>query len=93
MKPNIELNIEKLILRGFNSREAYFIKIAIEQELTHLFEKSGAPASLSNETNLRRLDAGAFHVQAQPGAERIGRQIAQTVYAGFSTNRELYGNR
>ncbi len=81
---NIELEIEKLILEGFPIGNRHRIGAAIEQELTRLLTEQGIPPSLSQGGEIPSLDGGVFEVSANAKPETIGRQIAQSIYGGFS---------
>lgn len=81
---NIELEIEKLILEGFKIRNRYRIGAAIKQELTRLLTEKGIPQNLTQGGEVPSLEGGAFKVNANAKPETIGRQIAQSIYGGFS---------
>ena len=82
--PNIELNIEELVLHGFQPGDRQRIGLAVQQELSRLFTEQGLPTGLSSGGAVPSLDAGAFHnaPDAKPGA--VGQQIANSIYTGFN---------
>jgi hypothetical protein len=84
MKPNIELHIEELILRGFEPGDRYRIGDAVERELTRLLAERGTLPSLAHGSEIQRLDGGSFEVKAGSSAEAIGVQVAQAVYGRLS---------
>jgi hypothetical protein len=81
---NIELHIEGLVLHGFAPDDRYRIGEAVERELARLFAEQGVPPSLTNGSEIARLDAREFKVAQGSKAEAIGAQMAQTVYGGLS---------
>jgi len=83
MRP-IDLHIEELVLDGFAPGDRYRIGAALERELTRLLTERGVPASwAAGGGEMPRLDGGTF--EAKPGArpERVGAQIAQSVFRGM----------
>lgn len=85
MKPkNIELNIEELILEGFEDRNRRAIEEAVERELSRLFAERGIPPSLENGGRIDNLDGGIFEMKPGLKAEMIGVRIAQAMYRGIN---------
>jgi len=82
MRP-IDLHIEELVLDGFAPGDRHRIGAALERELTRLLAERGVPASWERGGEAPRLDGGTF--EAKPGArpERVGAQIAQSVFRGM----------
>jgi len=83
VKPNIEVRIDELVLRGFASGDRYRIGEAIEGELARLFAEQGAARSLSRNADMMRLDGGAFGFARGSRAETIGAHIAEAVFGGL----------
>lgn len=81
--PNIELNIEELVLHGFQPGDRQRIGLAVQQELSRLFAEQGVPAGLSSGGAVPSLDAGAFNVAPGAKPDAVGQQIASTVYSGL----------
>lgn len=79
---NFELHIEELVLHGFSPRERYAIGEAVQRELTRLFTEQGIHPSLG-QGRIARLDGGSVLVKQGTRADAIGKQVAQTVYAGM----------
>ena len=79
----IELNIEQLVLHGFNPGDRHHIRQALELELTHLLSTKGVPSFLAISGEYERIDGGQFNASRGAKAWSIGSQIAQSVYAGF----------
>ena len=82
-KPNIEVIIEQLLLRGFAPADGPRIAGAVQGELTRLFTEQGVPPKLTRGGEIPRLDGGSFDVSRQGGAEGIGRQVARSLYGGL----------
>lgn len=82
MRP-IDLHIEELVLDGFPPGDRHRIGAALERELTRLLTERGAPAGWAGGGEVPRLDGGTF--EAKPGArpERVGAQIASSVFRGM----------
>ena len=85
--PNVELNIEELLLHGFppGSRDA--IAEAVRQELARRLAESGTPASFLQNRVIGKVDGGA--IQVAPGAQpqAIGSQIAGALYMGLTQGK------
>jgi len=86
----VELHIEALVLRGFSTLNQAQVGAAIKRELTRLFKERGIPVAFAQGGNIANLDGGTFNVAPSAGPEgvdpdradpeRIGAQIAQTIY-------------
>ena len=85
--PNIEIEIEELVLHGFSHRDRYAIADAVERELSHLlaarFAERSIPSSLAHNAVYASIDAGGFQVTPNASTGAIGVQIAQTVNGGL----------
>ncbi len=82
MKPNVQVNIEELVLHGFDPGDRHRIGAAVERELARLFAEENLPSTFTQGGHVARLDGGAIQVAAGAPADRIGSQIAQAVYGG-----------
>jgi hypothetical protein len=82
MRP-IDLHIEELVLDGFPPGDRHRIGAALERELTRLLAERGVPAGWERGGEAPQLNGGSF--EAKPGArpERVGAQIAQSVFRGM----------
>lgn len=80
MRP-IDLHIEELILEGFPPADRHRIGAALEKELARLLTERGLDSLGQGEA--LRLDGG--RIEARPGdrPERVGVQIAQSVFRGM----------
>jgi hypothetical protein len=84
MKPDIEIHIEELVLRGFPHGDRHRIAGAIEQELTRLFsDRQDLPRMIEHAGHIEAVDGGQCRIDpgAKPGS--IGQQIARAVYKGI----------
>jgi hypothetical protein len=79
----VELHIDELVLHGVPPSERQRIGEALRVELARLFAERGVPPRLAQGFRLPAIDAGAFDVGAETGAEMIGRRVARHVYAGL----------
>lgn len=81
---NIELHIEELVLHGFAPGDRYRIGEAVGREFQRLFAEQDASPRLAQDSEVARLDAGAFRVASGSKAEGIGAHVAQALYGGLS---------
>lgn len=89
-KANLNLHIERLILHDLPYSQRGRVAAAIEAELTRLLTERGVPEGWSGD--MPAVDAGSVHVSPHLAAEAMGRQVAETVYAGFA-GAALTGDR
>ena len=80
---NVELHIEELVLHGFPPEFRHRIGGAVENELSRLLAEQGVPPSLSNGVDIPRLDAGAFQMNLELGADAVGARVARSLYQGI----------
>jgi hypothetical protein len=81
---NVELRIEELVLHGFPPGNHDRIGESVERELSRLFTERGVPPSLAHSAEAPRLDAGAYPMNPDLGAEAAGEQIARSLYGGMA---------
>ena len=84
MMPDIELDIDELVLHGFAPGDGEGIGAAIQRELARLFAEQGLPAGLGAGGAVPRLDGGGFPVAADATTDAIGAQVAHAVYGGLA---------
>lgn len=93
MKPmQVELAIDELILDAravgaLSPRAQQALRAEIERQLTHLLSAGDAPAQLRHSRTIEAMDAGRLahsHVPPTGSVERLGAQIAQTVYRSLN---------
>lgn len=80
----VRLHIDDLIIDGAIVGDRQRIARAIERELERLITERGVPAALSESGAMPRLDGGQFELTPGAGPDRIGRQVARSVYRGLS---------
>lgn len=80
-EPRIDLRIDELVLHGLDPSDRAGLSEVIERELTRLFAERGAPPSLATRgRRFARLEHAATEVPAGSRADRIGAQVARTLY-------------
>ena len=82
---NVNLNIERLVLEGFQLRpgEHLLVRAATERELSRLLTEGGVSSQMLLGGAVPRLTAGDIRVAADADARSLGRQIARAVYGGI----------
>jgi hypothetical protein len=83
-QPSMELHIEELVLHGFAPGDRYVIGEAVERQLALLLGKEGIPNLLRSENAIDEIKGATFNAAYNTQPNAIGKQIAQTVYQGFS---------
>jgi hypothetical protein len=83
MTPQIEIQIEELVLHGFAPSDRASIGEAVQRELTRLVAEQGL-ASLNHDVEIARVNGGAFDVKPGARSETMGVQIAQSVFQGLN---------
>ena len=82
-QPNIEVDIEELVLHGFPPGDRHRIGEALERELGRLLAERGATSELASGGEVAGLDGGTFSVEQGARPEAIGAQIAHAVFRGL----------
>jgi hypothetical protein len=82
---NIELHIEQLILDGIAIApgQRALLHAAVEAELTRLLTQGGLAEGLANGGALPSIRTGAIQLAPDGDPQRMGTQIAQSVYGGI----------
>jgi hypothetical protein len=80
---NIELQIDQLILHGFNRIDRRQVGSAVQSELSRLIREQGMPLSLNQSQVIRNMNVGEFKIGQSTGANSVGAQVAQTIYRGM----------
>ncbi|TXE07849.1 hypothetical protein ES711_10480 [Gelidibacter salicanalis] len=86
MKPNIELNIDQLVLEGFSRNEALAISQSIQTELHQMIKNGNLENTFTEDFNQRNMHVNAISTSSNSRPESVGRQIAQSIFNGLSTN-------
>ena len=92
MKPNIELEIEELVLQGFPPGDRYRIGAAVQSELLRLLTDSGLASSLQSGGALPSVRAEPLQLTPTGSPNAWGQQIAQAVYGGLGPKPPSSGN-
>ncbi len=79
----IALQIDSLVLQGFEGINSVQLGRMVEQELTRLFAEQGIPSGLKTQGHVMQLDGGSIVLPVNASAEVAGVQIAQAVYRGL----------
>ena len=82
MMPQIEIQIDELVLHGFAPGDRHSIGDAVQHELMRLIAEQGL-SSLNHNVEIARVNGGAFDVKPGTRSETIGAQIAQSVFQGL----------
>jgi hypothetical protein len=77
------VNIEELILHGFEPSDRYQISESLLRELGRLFAGQSLPTSFCQGAEVAHLDGGELTLAPGVSAEAIGAQVAQAVYGGL----------
>ncbi len=86
MKPDIELNIDQLVLEGFSRNDAFAISQSVQTELHQLIEKGHLENTLTQDYHQQKKRLNTMSIRANSRPEGVGRQIAQSIFSGLSTN-------
>ena len=81
---NINLHIDRLVLDGVNIApgQRHLLQASVEMELTRLLTDGGLASSLAQGSALPRLSTSGIQLTGN-NPMQLGRQIAQSVYAGI----------
>jgi hypothetical protein len=82
--PDIELNIDELVLDGFDSLDGSEVKLAVESALSRLLAERGVPPSLASGGLIPSAAGREFDVPSGSDASAIGGHIAEAIYGGMS---------
>jgi hypothetical protein len=79
---NINIHIERLILDGINigAGQGAKMKAAVEAELSRLLAEGGLESGLQSGGALSGMRAPSVQIDKEIHPNRLGRQIARTVY-------------
>jgi hypothetical protein len=81
MKIHIEIN--ELVLHGFDYHDHRRISLALEQELIRLINQNGLPTKLNQTYEKSNFDCGMFNISQNMTPKAIGVEIAHSVYRTF----------
>jgi hypothetical protein len=82
---NIQLHIERLVLDGVGVApgQRALVQAAVEAELARLLAQGGLAQGLAAGGALPSVRAGAIQLANDGDPQRMGTQIAQSVYSGI----------
>lgn len=86
MKPNIDLTIDQLVLEGFSQRDAFYIGQSVQSRLQQLMEVNHLGISFTNGIHHQELLTKPMNINITSRPEKVGNQIAQSIYNGLSTS-------
>jgi hypothetical protein len=82
-QPGIQLEIEALVLEGFEARHARRITAALQDELSRLLQEEGAPGAWESSFTAAQLETGPIQISPRHTPEAIGVQAARAIYRGL----------
>jgi hypothetical protein len=85
MDVNVALHIEDLVLHGFAPGDRHAIAEGLRHELAHLLAEHGPPPTLAQGVDAPQISGLSFAVPEQAQPERVGAQIAQSVWGGLDS--------
>jgi hypothetical protein len=80
-RPDVELELEELVLHGFPAADRGRIRAAVERALAARIAEGGLPRELAGGGALARLDGGRFAVERDASPESIGARVAEAIVA------------
>jgi hypothetical protein len=83
MNIEFELEIERIVLHGFEYSERYRIGKAMQEELGRLFSAEGIPTTLAEASGIELLDTLTLNIRTGKRPEETGIKLARAIYAGF----------
>jgi hypothetical protein len=83
-QPNLELQIDELVVDGLPHLNRAQLGAIVQQELARLFAERGVPQALHLPHIAPSLDGGSITVQPGASTVTVAAQIAQAVYGGFA---------
>jgi hypothetical protein len=88
---HINLHIDRVVLEGFDlgPQQRARLGAAIEAELARLLAAGGLAQGLAAGGALPSIRAGAFQLAPDGDPQRMGAQIAQSVYGGIGPSDKV----
>jgi hypothetical protein len=80
----IEIQIDQLILHGFDRIERHQVGSVVQSELSRLIREQGLPLSLKQIQVIGNMNAGKFRMGKSTGPSDIGTHVAQKIYRGMA---------
>ena len=85
----IEINIDEIVLHGFESVDAERIKTEVQTELARLISEKGAPALFSSPNKLKLIDAGKISLSKGTKGSSMGSEIAGSLFNGLNSQKNI----
>ncbi|MFB3921946.1 MAG: hypothetical protein ACE145_09500 [Terriglobia bacterium] len=82
--PVVEVQIDELVLYGFDPRHRHRIGDAVECELKRLFEGGAQGITCASAVEVSRLDAGTLSAAPDATPASLGALLAQTVFRAMT---------
>lgn len=83
VRPSIALQIDELVLHGFEQSQRHTIAHAMEYELTRLLTEHGAPVTITNSIDVTALDVGVINIVEGSSEKDTGNNLARMIYGGL----------
>lgn len=82
---NINVNIERLILRGvpLTPQQRHALHGRVERELSRLLTSGGGDYSSISDHHVARVSAAPIQLTRQNNPQQLGSQIAAAIYGGI----------
>jgi hypothetical protein len=82
--PTVELDINRLVLHGFDRIDRHQVGSAVQSELSRLIREQGLPSALDGSKTIGNLNAGKFKIGNISHSRNVGIQVAQKIYKGMA---------
>jgi hypothetical protein len=76
----IRIEIDELVLHGFNYHDHGRISAAIKGELARLIRENGLPQGMNVAKEIPQIDAGSFNLSDRTSPKAVGAQVARSIY-------------
>lgn len=86
MIPHIELHIGELVIDCAQPADRYRIGEAVERELARLLSERGFPMGIERDVHIDRLDGGSLSLPSHCRGEKLGIEIARSLYGSLNAN-------
>jgi hypothetical protein len=81
--PRLTVQIDTLVLHGFQPAQAQAIARSLERELARLLAQGERPFAPAEGGDIPRLDGGRVSLAPDAGPRATGAQLARAVYGGL----------
>jgi hypothetical protein len=84
----VHVEIDELVLTGFDHRDRFRIASAMELELVSLIKEKRLPTGLAKGRTTHQVDAPSFNAPADSNPRTIGIETARSIYKGLGRHRD-----